>query len=286
MNSGEVKSARVAFGAVGLLLCATSGPAFAERMALVVGSAQYDSLPSLKNAASDARGVKDALEKIGFKTELVIDAEAKDFRARLREFSGRIADAEAVVFFYVGRVYEVNKIGYLLLKDVAADAVGEPDASQAPSFDEVATALGSSPGVKLLIVDSCIDVPKPAESSVMAGASGQLKGSPALRGRELRVREPSRASPEAADQRPASDYGRDQGMLIAFSTATTRASFDGDGPLGPFAASMIRHLSEPGVSVQDLLREVNADAIAQKSGQRTKFLDSLRSPYTLNSDAK
>ena len=44
------------------------------RLALVVGNSNYANLPKLSNPTNDARAVADVLQKLGYKTELLLDA--------------------------------------------------------------------------------------------------------------------------------------------------------------------------------------------------------------------
>jgi len=269
--TGGLKSVLIALALGGSLCAVACGPALAgKRMALIIGNASYKNVPSLRNPINDARGVKEALEKIGFQAELVTDADYRSFRKSLNEFSSRAADAEAVLFYYAGHGVEEQKTGYLLPTDVEADDLRNPAVSQVPSVDLVASALTTAHGPKILIVDACREDPNSRDITVGAG--------------ELQVRNVAvRSVSGVGEPRNANEPTRDEGMLIVFSTATKAVAYDGSGSQGPFAASLIRHLAEPGVSAAELFHEINADVQAETNNQqRTSFYDSLRSAYKLN----
>jgi len=268
--TGGLKSVLVALALGGSLSAVASGPAFAgKRMALIIGNAAYRNVPALRNPINDARGVKEALEKIGFQAELVTDADYRSFAKRLNDFSRRAADADAVLFYYAGHGVEENKTGYLLPTDIDADDLRNPAVSQVPSIDLVASALGGARGPKILIVDACREDPNAHDITV---------------GGDLQVRNVAvRSVTDVGESRSANEPARDEGMLIVFSTAAKAVAYDGSGTQGPFAASLIRHLSEPGLTAADLFHEVNADVQAETNNQqRTSFYDSLRTAYKLN----
>ena len=270
MLNGGLKSVLVAVALAGSLSAVACGPAFAgKRMALVIGNAAYRNVPALRNPINDARGVKEALEKIGFQAELVTDVDYRSFAKRLNDFSRRAADADAVLFYYAGHGVEENKTGYLLPTDIDADDLRNPEVSQVPSIDLVASALAGARGPKILIVDACREDPNSHDITV---------------GGDLQVRNvATRSVNDIGEPRTASEPARDEGMLIVFSTAAKAVAYDGSGTQGPFAASLIRHLSEAGLTAADLFHEVNADVQAETNNQqRTSFYDSLRSAYKLN----
>jgi outer membrane protein assembly factor BamD (BamD/ComL family) len=269
--TGGLKSVLIALALAGSFSVVGCGPAFAgKRMALIIGNASYKNVSSLRNPVNDARGVKEALEKIGFQAELVTDADYRSFRKRLNEFSTRAADAETVLFYYAGHGVEENKTGYLLPTDVEADDLRNPAVSQVPSIDLVATALTAARGPKILIVDACREDPNSRDITIGSG--------------ELQVRNVAvRSITDVGEPRAANETSRDEGMLIVFSTAARAVAYDGSGSQGPFAASLIRHLGEPGISAAELFHAVNADVQAETNNQqRTSFYDSLRSAYKLN----
>ena len=154
MLTGGFKSVLVALALGGSISVIACGDAMAgKRMALLIGNASYKNVPSLKNPVNDARGVKEALEKIGFQAELVTDVNEKKFRRALKDFADRARDAEAVLFYYAGHGVEEQKVGYLLPTDVEIDDLRSIELSQVPSIDLVATAIGGLRGPKILIVD-------------------------------------------------------------------------------------------------------------------------------------
>jgi uncharacterized caspase-like protein len=67
--------------------------------------------------------------------------------------------------------------------------------------------------------------------------------------------------------RTGSTSGNGSGdLFIAFSTAPGAVAADGSGRNSPFAAALLRHMAEPGQSINDLMIAVRRDVIAQTRG--------------------
>jgi uncharacterized caspase-like protein len=264
---------RAIFGLVALALgtllsIAAAAPAYAlKRVALVVGNSSYKFGP-LKNAANDAEAVGESLRKLGFEVSILTNVTENGFSDALLEFSGVSTDADQVVFYYAGHGVEQQKVPYLLPIDVKVGEFRDLEISRVPSVDTVARAMMQTAGLKILIIDACRE--DPYVKDITLGADVTL--------RNFTVR-----STDEGVVRATGDGGRKANMLIVYSAASQRVAYDGTGSNGPFAASLVRHIAEPGLSVSDLFHKVNADVSeATDKNQLTSFYDSLAKPYILN----
>jgi Caspase domain len=88
------------------------------RMALVIGNSNYVNLPKLANPANDARAIADVLQKIGYKTHLVLDASEQNIRREVRKFASVSEKADVAVVFYAGHGAQLNGNNYLLPVDI------------------------------------------------------------------------------------------------------------------------------------------------------------------------
>jgi len=60
-----------------------------------------------------------------------------------------------------------------------------------------------------------------------------------------------------------------RGSFIAFSTAPGAVAMDGTGRNSPFASALLRHIGEPGQSINDMMIAVRRDVVSQtREGQR------------------
>ncbi|HET7410838.1 MAG TPA: caspase family protein, partial [Paracoccaceae bacterium] len=91
-----------AFGAV-LLLAA--GPAASqetdpERVALLIGNADYENAPEAETAVRDVRSVAEALRDAGWDVTVTTDLDRQGMRAAFARFASRSDDAEDVLVYY------------------------------------------------------------------------------------------------------------------------------------------------------------------------------------------
>src|SRR6266576_3125568 len=102
-----------------LLICSISlgcSPALAgKRVALVIGNSAYQKVPSLPNPANDAAALVTMFKVANFDSvESKFDLSAVDLRKTLREFAGRIHDADIAVVYYAGHGIELEGTNYLV----------------------------------------------------------------------------------------------------------------------------------------------------------------------------
>jgi uncharacterized caspase-like protein len=64
------------------------------------------------------------------------------------------------------------------------------------------------------------------------------------------------------------------GTLIAFATAPGQLALDGDGTNSPFSTALIRHISTPGLEVQQMLTRVRADVVATTGSKQVPWSNS------------
>src|SRR5688500_8957383 len=86
------------------LLCSgTAGATGADtRIAVVIGTASYQSTPALLTAVTDARAVATALRRNGLDVEGAYDLDDRSFTSRLRYFGVRASTADEAIIFYAG----------------------------------------------------------------------------------------------------------------------------------------------------------------------------------------
>lgn len=58
------------------------------RIALVIGESRYENLPKLLNPEKDARSIAETLQKMGYNTQLLLDASEGVIRKEIRKFAG------------------------------------------------------------------------------------------------------------------------------------------------------------------------------------------------------
>jgi hypothetical protein len=88
------------------------------RIALVIGESRYLNLPRLRNPEKDARSIAETLQKMGYNTQLLLDASEDGIRKEIRKFASASGKADVAVVFYAGHGAQLNGTNYLLPIDI------------------------------------------------------------------------------------------------------------------------------------------------------------------------
>lgn len=220
---------------------AASVAAAEVRVALVIGNGSYTAAPVLENPVNDARDVAGALEELEFKVFLGIDQSQAEMAALIAQFGDAAATSDVAMFYYAGHAFQVDQHNYLVPVDLTLS-----DAStvvmQTIALDDVITALGKSPGLKLVFLDSCRDNPL------------QLAGGDAPDG--------------------LARVGSSADFLIAYATQPGAVAFDGEGRNGTFSEAVLSHIQTAGQDIGDMMIAVRKDVIASTGGQQIPWENS------------
>jgi TPR repeat protein len=210
-----------------------------ERVALVIGVGAYQNVGQLANPPNDARLIAEALKKLSFDTQVVVDPTYEDMKHALRDFGLRLAPAKVALFFYAGHGVQVAGRNYLL--PVNAALTREQDLRyEAFDVQAVLEEMDGPGRVNLIFLDACRNDPQLARSLAMhMGSRGGLVG------RGLAGIDTNRAS-----------------TLIAFATAPGEVAADGSGVDSPFTTALAQHIGTAGLDVRQMLTRVRADVKA------------------------
>jgi hypothetical protein len=224
--------------------------AMAERIALVVGNARYEHIPSLATPAEDTRAVAEALRRLGFEVTLLSDVSTDMFGVVLDAFANDAKSAEAVLFYYAGHAFQDGGVNRLVPVEARLDRA-EALKDETWSMDDIAARIGGS-GTTLIFLDACRTNPVPE----------------ALRG------------PGAAAQGLA-EFDTPAGTFVSFSTRPGAVSFDqGGGTYSPFAQAFLDHVERPGQSVSDLMIRVRNEVEVATVGRQVPWdQSSLRAQF-------
>src|SRR5262249_25135997 len=86
-------------------------PAYAKRVALVVGSNKYDNLPrerQLTKAVNDARAIEGALSSVGFEVIKAEDVGRSAFNLAWQQLLNRVGPGDEVALFFSGHGVEID----------------------------------------------------------------------------------------------------------------------------------------------------------------------------------
>lgn len=258
-------------------------PSAPVKLALVIGNADYDGggidvtpgglaqstaggyVPDLRNPINDASDVHDALTRIGFKVDLVTNADGPTMSAALATFGTKVAEAPdtaQVVIYYAGHAMQVDGVNYLI---PARARLPQVDFSRMPSrqgysvIESVTVPIQRvvdqfreprAPGVNLLILDACRDNPW----------DGRVRGLT------------RNTAPQAAGLAQVAAPTR---TIVSFSTALNRKAQDGgeNDRNSPFAAALKDAIGEPG-TIAEMLDGVGTAVEAATFGRQSPWYQS------------
>lgn len=216
-----------------------------KRIALVIGNGAYEHVTGLTNPTRDAAAVAETLRRIGFSVMELENLGKTSFEEALANFSEQAAGADFAIFYYAGHGMEVDRQNYL----IPVDAKLETDRRlrfETLSLDDVLSTLDGVHGIRMVLLDACRDNPF---SSIMKKTTANRSI-----GRGL-----SRV--EAAD-----------GTVISFSAKEGSVALDGNGDHSPFTAALLKHMADPGLEIQFLMRTVRDDVRAATKGEQEPYI--------------
>jgi len=219
-------------------------PPTERRIALVIGNSSYPNVP-LKNPVNDARDLNSALKGLGFEVTLVADGDMATMSKAVRDFGLAIRKPEVVaLFYYSGHGVQYRGANYLI--PAKAD-IQDPDelAYSAVNAEQVYAKMESSGDkMNIVILDACRNNPFP-------GAERSMEKGLAIVGNV---------------QPPQS--------LIVYATAPGKTAQDGEGRNGVFTAALLKHIAEPNLDIELMMRRVREDVMAATKGAQVPWQNS------------
>jgi formylglycine-generating enzyme required for sulfatase activity/uncharacterized caspase-like protein len=233
-------------------------PAEAEkRVALVIGNGDYQHADRLANPVTDARALRDALDKLGFEIVYGENLGKQQLERTIGGFARTAQDADVALVFFAGHGATFGDTPYVVPVDAQFSSLEE----MPYELVTVETLIGELRRVKRLriaILDACRD--NAAEKSLKTVAA---RGGEITRGL-ARVKSP-------------------EGLILAYATQHLSTAADGP-PNGdsPFTAALLHHITTPGLDVKDLFFRVGSEVIASTMGrQRPEVSVSFYDSYAL-----
>ncbi|UVK40336.1 caspase domain-containing protein [Mesorhizobium sp. AR10] len=219
-----------------LLLSADAQPE--RRVALVIGNGTYAEAGTLANPANDALDIADKLRSIGFEVIEGNDLGKRELERKIGEFSDALEGAGVGLFYYAGHGLQVDGRNFIVPVDARLDMPVRLRLEAVP-IDEVLDIMEQQTKVSLVFLDACRN--NPFARSLSRNAT--TRSATALAG--------------------LAQFDTTRGSFIAFSTAPGAVAMDGTGRNSPFAAALLRHIAEPGQSINDMMIAVRRDVVSE-----------------------
>ncbi len=237
----------------GIVLCIIFAlPAAAEqRLALVIGNSSYETAP-LVNPVNDATDMAAALRNLGFTVILKKNANLEMMEEAIEDFGSRLKKGGVGLFYYAGHGIQVYGSNYLI--PVGTKIKKESDmkyraVDTGRILDEMDNAGN---GMNIVILDACRDNP--------FGRSFRSAG----RGLSIIATAP-------------------RGTMITYSTSPGNVAADGKGRNSPYTESLLKHMTTPGLPIEQVFKQVRQDLSQKTRGQQIPWeLSSLSGDFYFN----
>ena len=219
-----------------------------RRFALVIGNSEYaDDRINLDNPQNDAADLAAVLDRIGFDVTRLINLDIARFDTALLDFTTKARNADVALFFFAGHGLQISGRSFLM----PTDAKLENEASalrELIAIQEVISKIENVAKTSVIIIDACRNNP----------LANELR---------RRVRVADRSTLVAEGLGRVSVIGSN--TLVVYSTVPGELAKDGIGQRNsPFARSLLRHITTPGLEVEIMFKRVTADVLRSTQGQQ------------------
>lgn len=228
-----------------------------RRIALVIGNGAYAGIQPLLNPVNDARLVAKNLRAIGFEVMDGINLNRDGMKKTVNEFLRNAATAKISMVFYAGHGMQIDGKNYLVAVD--SDFSKSSDiAAEMTDIDYILNGLNDNIRTNIIVLDACRDNPLAQKAAQVASAT-----------RSVTVR-----SGLAAPSGLNAGVTVGAGTLLAFATAPGQVALDGDSDNSPFSSALARHISTPGLEVQQMLTRVRTEVVAATKNKQVPWSNS------------
>ena len=244
-----------------------SQPAFAKRIALVIGNNEYANVSKLQKAVNDANALAATLEDLKFKVIQENNADRMTMNRLLGRIAAEIQVGDEVVFYFSGHGVSVDGQNYLLPIDIpqVIPSLEHSLSKEAFSEDEIISLLQKKGArVSVLIIDACRNNPFPKEGTRNVGRSVGLERAVAPKGTFILY---------------SAGLGQE---------ALDRLGDDDKNPNSVFTRKLLPLLRQPGLSISNMAKglrvevedlAVKANPPYQNHRQFPAYYDQLRGRF-------
>lgn len=237
----------LAFVAAALsLMCQMAEAQTQKKVALVIGNSRYAHEAALTNPHNDAEDMAEVLARIGFKVMVKFDLDYNSLRNALMEFTQLADQAEIAAVFYAGHGIEMSGSNYLIPIDARLDNESQI-AFQALPLDLVLNSVNGASRLRIVFLDACRNNP------FLKKIQSRLGTSRSALGRGLAAVEPN------------------EGTVVAFAAKDGTTASDGAERNSPFTKALLKHIVQPGLDVDFLLRHVRDDVLKDTGGKQEPY---------------
>ena len=226
---------------------ALAAPAWADRVALVLGTSNYVNAGHLANAQNDASDIAAKLKSMGFNVFAGTDLDRAGTLTLLDAFSKALHPDDLALFYYAGHGVQIGAENYI----VPVDAKPTDEVTLTAASIKLQTILRTMElraNRRIVILDACRNNPFVEKLAGRGIAADTARGL---------------AKVEAG-----------VGSYIAFSTQPENVTLDGAGRNSPFTTALLNHINDPDSDIHAVMRRVRAEVVAETRSMQVPWENS------------
>ncbi|MCK1722689.1 caspase family protein [Bradyrhizobium sp. 141] len=226
-----------------------------QRVALVIGNANYQNAPQLANPDDDAQSMAQFLNSAGFDVVSATDLTQNDMLRVVQDFSAKVASRgpnTVAMVYYAGHGVQLAGENYLVPVDAKVSNPTELVSNSVRLVDVMSTLETIPSRMRIVILDACRNNPFPSVND--AGRGLAIVDAP-------------------------------NGSIVGYSTAPGAEALDGTGGHSPYTQAFLNVAREPNVPIEQLFKRVRLQVNQTTSGAQIPWeSSSLTSDFTFFGD--
>jgi len=209
-----------------LILNVTKSYSIENRLALLIGNSNYNSITSLTNPGNDVTAMAEILKDLGFEVLQYKDVSLTEFKMAIDNFGERLDKFDVGLFFYAGHGVQFNGTNYLIPIDARIESESDVEYNCIDAGRLLAKMESSKTKTNIIILDACRNNPFKTSWSRSISKDGL-----------------------AFMEAPV-------GTIIAYSTAPGQTASDGDGKNGIYTECLLNKIGDPKLNTIQVFQEV------------------------------
>ena len=226
-----------------------------QRVALVIGNANYQNAPQLANPDDDAQSMAQFLNSAGFEVVAATDLTQNDMLRVVQDFSAKVASRgpnTVAMVYYAGHGVQLAGENYLVPVDAKVSNPTDLVSNSVRLVDVMSTLETIPSRMRIVILDACRNNPFPEVND--AGRGLAIVDAP-------------------------------NGSIVGYSTAPGAEALDGTGGHSPYTQAFLNVAREPNVPIEQLFKRVRLQVNQTTSGAQIPWeSSSLTSDFTFFGD--
>lgn len=226
-----------------------------QRVALVIGNANYQNAPHLANPDDDAQSMAQFLNSAGFEVVAATDLTQNDMLRVVQDFSAKVASRgpnTVAMVYYAGHGVQLAGENYLVPVDAKVSSPTELVNNSVRLVDVMSTLETIPSRMRIVILDACRNNPFPQVND--AGRGLAIVDAP-------------------------------NGSIVGYSTAPGAEALDGTNGHSPYTQAFLNVAREPNVPIEQLFKRVRLQVNQTTSGAQIPWeSSSLTSDFTFFGD--